>query len=235
MGCKQAEAEARQQLISVLQFVSHVYVPVNSKTAHPPPPGANPRAFDFFDKFWSNSPLCCQLTRSNAPPVRASKRVKSPALQGKQNRLPLEINRIPYLWKPVLQNFQLVFAPRFKQRHISRYNYIKPQQQQKKTHLESTRAMTRERGSRAEAKNRPLSRGGHFESQGNKKLCFCPSSLALDERLDGQNLLFQHCVIKVYCEVLLFPTADRRFDRKVKCPTGRASFWVKFPRGGTSL
>ena len=47
---------------------------------------------------------------------------------------------------------------------------------------------------------RPLSRGGHFESQGNKNLCFCPSSLALDERLDGQNLLFQHCVIKVYCK-----------------------------------
>ena len=47
--------------------------------------------------------------------------------------------------------------------------------------------------------NRPLSHGGHFESQGNKKLCFCPSSLALDERLDVQNLLFQHCVIKVYC------------------------------------
>ena len=50
--------------------------------------------------------------------------------------------------------------------------------------MESTRAMTRERGSRAESKN---------------------------------------------CEILLFPTADRRFDRKVKCPTGRASFWVKFP------
>ena len=45
---------------------------------------------------------------------------------------------------------------------------------------------------------RPLSHGGHFESQENKKLCFCPSSLALNERLDGQNLLFQHCVIKVY-------------------------------------
>ena len=44
--------------------------------------------------------------------------------------------------------------------------------------------MTRERGSRAESKNR---------------------------------------------EILLFPTADRRFDSKVKCPTGRASFWVKFP------
>ena len=39
--------------------------------------------------------------------------------------------------------------------------------------------------------NRPLSHSGHFES---KKLCFCPSSHALDERLDGQNLLFQHCV-----------------------------------------
>ena len=45
-----------------------------------------------------------------------------------------------------------------------------------------------------------LSRGSHFESQGNKKLCFCPSILALDERLDGQNLLFQHCVIKFYCQ-----------------------------------
>ena len=38
----------------------------------------------------------------------------------------------------------------------------------------------------------PLSHGGHFESQENKKLSFCTSSLAL------QNLLFQHCVIKVY-------------------------------------
>ena len=46
--------------------------------------------------------------------------------------------------------------------------------------------------------NRPLSHSGHFESQENKKLCFCPSSLALNERLDGQNLLFQHCVIKFY-------------------------------------
>ena len=51
-------------------------------------------------------------------------------------------------------------------------------------HMESTRAMTRERGSLAESKN---------------------------------------------CEILLLPTADRRFDTKVKCPTGWASFWVKFP------
>ena len=28
---------------------------------------------------------------------------------------------------------------------------------------------------------------------------------------------------------VLPPTADRRFYTKVKCPTGRASFWVKFP------
>ena len=75
---------------------------------------------------------------------------------------------------------QLVFAPHFKQRHIPRYKNDK----NRKTHVESTRAMTRERGARAESKN---------------------------------------------CEILLFPTADRRFDTKVKCPTGRASFWVKFP------
>ena len=46
--------------------------------------------------------------------------------------------------------------------------------------------------------NRPLSHSRQFESQESKKLCFCPSSLALDERLDGQNLLFQHCMIKIY-------------------------------------
>ena len=34
---------------------------------------------------------------------------------------------------------------------------------------------------------------------------------------------------RIASEVLLFPTADRRFDRKIKCPTGRASFWVNFP------
>ena len=36
------------------------------------------------------------------------------------------------------------------------------------------------------------------------------------------------------CEMLLFPTADRRFDTKVKCPTRRASFWVKFPTANAS-
>ena len=46
--------------------------------------------------------------------------------------------------------------------------------------------------------NRPLSHGSHFGSQENKKLCFCPSSLAQVERLNEQNLVFQHYVIKVY-------------------------------------
>ena len=50
--------------------------------------------------------------------------------------------------------------------------------------MESTRAMTRERGSCAESKN---------------------------------------------CELLLFPTNARRFDTKVKCPTGRASFLGQVP------
>ena len=31
------------------------------------------------------------------------------------------------------------------------------------------------------------------------------------------------------CEILMLTTADRRFETKVKCPIGRASFWVKFP------
>ena len=57
------------------------YVSVNSKTAHPPPP-ANPGAFDFFKKFWSNFPLCCRFDGqmphplepqrgSNPPPCHA--------------------------------------------------------------------------------------------------------------------------------------------------------------------
>ena len=66
--------------------------------------------------------------------------------------------------------------------------------------------------------NRPLLRGGHFESQGNKKLCFFTSSLALNERLAVQNLLFEHCVIKVYylLPVCLFVCL---FVSQIKKPT----------------
>ena len=62
-----------------------------------PPPQANPGAFDFFEKFWSNSPLCCrfdgqmphplELQRgSNPPPCHAMQSIN----EYKQNRLPLE-------------------------------------------------------------------------------------------------------------------------------------------------
>ena len=37
-----------------------------------------------------------------------------------------------------------------------------------------------------------------------KKLCFRPSSLALDETWDGQNLLFEHCMIK-FCYAMSYP------------------------------
>ena len=45
--------------VTKLRLRYSINVPVNSKTAHPP--RANPGAFDFFEKFWSNSPLCCQF------------------------------------------------------------------------------------------------------------------------------------------------------------------------------
>ena len=97
--------------------VRKYYELVNSKTAHVPPPRANPRAFDFFEKFWSNSPLCCQFRRSNALPVRASKRVKSPTLQACEancgNKFCKIFSRYEFL-------VQLVFTPHFKQRHIPR-------------------------------------------------------------------------------------------------------------------
>ena len=87
------------------------------KPPMPPPPRANPRAFDFFEKFWSNSPLCCQFRRSNAPPVRASKRVKSPTLQACEANC---ANKFCKIFSHYEFLVQLVFAPHFKQRHIPR-------------------------------------------------------------------------------------------------------------------
>ena len=129
-----------------------------------PPPRANPRAFDFCEKFWSNSPLCCQFRRSNAPPVRTSKRVKSPTLPNKFCKI------FSHYEFPV----QLVFAP----------HYFMIELHKTTTTEKPTWNRKRNDGSPAESKN---------------------------------------------CEILLPPTADRRFDTKVKCSTGRASFWVKFP------
>ena len=128
----------RAQLFKAWLRQSWINAPVNSKTAHPPP-----RAFDFLEKFWSNSPLYCQFRRSNAPPVRASKSVKSPTLQACWSNCAKKFSCV----KPFIQMyisfgnkfckifshyeflFQLVVAPHFKQRHIPRYTYIKRQQQ----------------------------------------------------------------------------------------------------------
>ena len=80
--------------------------------------------------------------------------------------------------------------------------------------------------------NRPLSHGGHFESQENKKLCFCTSGLALDERLAVRNHLFQHCMMKVYtsssCDVESLQSAvegERSFNSIVQ--RYRVGSWKK--------
>ena len=92
----------------------------------PFPPRVNPWACDFFEKFWSNSPLRCQFRRSNAPPVRASKSVKSPTLQACEANCGNKFCKIFSYYEFLVQ---LVFAPYFKQRHIPRQNYIKRQHQ----------------------------------------------------------------------------------------------------------
>ena len=71
-------------------YYAQNYVPVNSKTAHPPP--GKPRGIWLFGKILVKFPAMLPVRRSNAPPVRASKRVKSPTLK--------------QLWKQVLQKFQ---------------------------------------------------------------------------------------------------------------------------------
>ena len=58
-----------------------INVPVNSKTAHPPPPGQTPGHLTFLKNFGQIPRHVAKFRRSNAPPVRASKRVKSPTLQ----------------------------------------------------------------------------------------------------------------------------------------------------------
>ena len=87
----------------------------------PIPSRANPGAFDFCEKFWSNFPLCCQFRQSNTPPVRASKRVKSFI------QMYIFCNKqLATVWINIFRNkfctifrhyeflVQLVFAPRFK-------------------------------------------------------------------------------------------------------------------------
>ena len=62
----------------------------------------------------------------------------------------------------------------------------------------------------------------------NRVICYIKTQLKYPSL---SNLLTERgsCAESKNCEILSFPTADRRFDKKVKCPIGQASFWVKFP------
>ena len=61
-----------------------------------PPPRANPRAFDFSEKFWSN----------------AAETVKCPTrLSFKEGQIPHPPGMLKQLWKQVLQNFQPLRIP----------------------------------------------------------------------------------------------------------------------------
>ena len=100
-------------------------VPVNSKTAHAPP-RANPRAFDFSEKCWSNSPLCCQFRREMPHPLELQRGSNPPTLQACEANCGNQFCKIFSHYEFLVQ---LAFAPHFKQRHIPRQNYIKRQQQ----------------------------------------------------------------------------------------------------------
>ena len=103
--------------VAYLVIFDHFMYRSIPKPPMPPPPRANPRAFDFFEKFWSNSPLCCQFRRSNAPPVRASKWVKSLTLQACEANCGNKFCKILSHYEFLVQ---LVFAPHFKERHVPR-------------------------------------------------------------------------------------------------------------------
>ena len=61
---------------SVLKSDITANVLVNSKTAHPP--RANPGAFDLFEKFWSNSPLCCRFHGRMPHPLKLQRGSNQP-------------------------------------------------------------------------------------------------------------------------------------------------------------
>ena len=90
-------------------------VPVNSKTAHAPP--GKPRGIWLFWKILVKFPAMLPVWRSNVPPVRASKRVKSPTLQACEANCRNKFCKIFSHYEFLVQ---LVFAPHFKQMHIPR-------------------------------------------------------------------------------------------------------------------
>ena len=149
------------------------------KLPMPPPPGQTPGHLTFLKNFGQilsyvtsldgQIPHLLELQRGSNPPpsrhVNATVETSSATFSATTNFL-FSLSSLHTLHKGIFHD-------------ITIWN-----DDNRKTYVESTRAMTRERGSRAESEN---------------------------------------------CKILLLPTADRLFDMKVKCPTGRASFWVKFP------
>ena len=115
------------------------YVPVNSKTAHPPPPGQTPGHLTFLKNFGQipryvasldgQMPHPLELQRGSNPPP--SRHVTHGINEYKQNRLPLETNSAKFSATTnfLFATMNFLFAPHFKQRDIPRYNYINRQQQ----------------------------------------------------------------------------------------------------------
>ena len=64
-------------------FPYEANVPVNSKTTHSP--RANPGAFDVFEKFWSNSPLCCQFSGQMPHPLELQRGSNPPPCHAKHS------------------------------------------------------------------------------------------------------------------------------------------------------
>ena len=97
------------------------YVPVNSKTAHaPPPPGQTPGHLTFLKNFGQIPRYVASLYGQIPHPLE---------LQRGSNPLPSRLdqancgNKFFKIFNQCEFLVQLVFAPHFKQRHIPRYNF----------------------------------------------------------------------------------------------------------------
>ena len=65
------ERSNRRKILAVTTYLMSGSIP--KAIIPPPPPRANPRAFDFFENAWSNSPVYGPISRSNAPLAGAEK------------------------------------------------------------------------------------------------------------------------------------------------------------------
>ena len=109
----------------------------------PPPPRANPGVFDCFEKFWSNSldgrmPHPLELQReSNPPPSREN---RSLTFGNKQNRLPLETNSEKF---SATTSFLFSLSSLHALNKGIFHDITVKNDNNRKTHVESTIAMTR--------------------------------------------------------------------------------------------